>query len=417
MITQLGKKLFGAMIKNFLRNIIKDIMFGVVYPLVYKICCLRRLDRRLTLFCEVRHGELTDSYIPIYRELKKRGYPCEVFYIHNNAGGMGYLLRYLKLCTILPTARTVLVDDTCNLFGAFRFRKGTRLIQTWHSCGAFKKWGYSIAGLDFGQDPDELDRYPSHTNYTLVTVSSKECIRHFDNAFGYDREGKPTYRRRSPVRATGIARTDYFFDEANRGRAFGRLYEVCPAAKGRKVLLYAPTYRGDADNAQAPQMFDIRRMRELLNGECVLLIKQHGFVRAKTPIPEDCADLVFDVSGSMRIEELLFVSDAVITDYSSLIFEYSLFARPMVFYAPDLEEFYDYRGFYYPYDNDFLPGEIARSEDELMCAVRRALGGECDKAAIERFKERFMGACDGHSAERIADYITTDRNKNDHSRK
>ena len=390
-------------IKKLLRDAVKALMFRAVYPFIYSICCLRPLNRRLVLFCEVRHGELTDSFIPIVRGLEKQGEPYRVFYIHNNRGGLGYLWRYFRLCMILPTAGTVLIDDTCNLFGAFRLRKGSRLIQTWHSCGAFKKWGYSIAGLSFGQEPDELDRYPAHTNYSLVTVSSKECIPHFDNAFGFDRE---SFGRRSPVRATGIARTDYFFDDKNRIGAYDRLYDVCPEARGRKVILYAPTYRGDADNAQPPAMFDIGRMMNEVGQGSVLLIKQHGFVRKKTAIPEECGSFAFDVSDKLRIEDLLFVSDAVITDYSSLIFEYSLFLRPMVFYAPDLSEFYDYRGFYYKYDNDFLPGEITRTEEELFPAVRRALEGEYDTSALERFRARFMGSCDGHSTDRIIRYIT-----------
>ena len=391
-----------ACIKRIVRGSVKTAAFRLLYPAAYTAGCLRPLDRGLTLFCEVRHGFLTDTYRPVVRELERRGKRYEIFYIHNNAGGMGYLWRYLKLCFILPKAGTVLIDDTCNLFGAFRLRKGSRLIQTWHSCGAFKKWGYSIAGLSFGQDPEELDRFPAHRYYDLVTVSSPECIPHFNEAFGFDRTG------RRCVRATGIPRTDYFFDEGNRGAAFEKLHRLYPQAAGKKVLLYAPTYRGDADDAQPPKMFDIRAMMERLGGGAVLLIKQHGFVRKKTVIPAECRGCAFDVSGSMNIEELLFVSDAVITDYSSLIFEYSLFLRPMVFYAYDLDEFYDYRGFYYRYDNDFLPGDIVRSEGELFESAAKALEGadEEARARLRRFRDRFMSACDGHSSERIVNYIT-----------
>lgn len=391
----MGKGVF----KNILKSVCKFAAFKIVYPLTYRICCLRKRRQGLTLFCEVRHDFLTDSYRPIYDKLKAGGVPTEVFYIHNNSGGLSYLKRYFKLCIILPTAETILIDDTCNLFGAFKFRKGTKLIQTWHSCGAFKKWGYSIAGLSFGQEPEDLDKYPAHRNYTLVTVSSEECIPHFNEAFGFS-------DATSCVRATGVARTDYFFCEANRRRAFERLYEVCPAAENKKVILYAPTYRGDADDAQPPEMFDIPKMMDRPDG-CILLIKQHGFVKKPTFIPPECADRVFDVSKDMKIEELLFVSDVCITDYSSLIFEYSLFERPMVFYAYDLEDFYDYRGFYYKYDNDFLPGEITRTEQELFSAVDRAVNGGCDVGAVRRFRKRFMNACDGRSAERIANYITT----------
>lgn len=395
----LGKFSIGS-VKNALRRAVKLAAFRVVYPAAYKLGCLKKQQRGLVLFCEVRHGYLTDSFKPIYNELGRRGARCEIFYIHNNSGGMSYLLRYLKLCLIMPRAETVLIDDTCNLFGAFRLRRGCRLIQTWHSCGAFKKWGYSIAGLDFGQEPDELDKFPAHSNYSLVTVSSRECIPHFNEAFGFDKSGKKC------VKATGVARTDYFFDENNIAAAYKKFYEKYPNARGKKILIYAPTYRGDADDAQPPKQFDIGKLLAAVGDDAVLLIKQHGFVKARTRIPESCRERAFEVGADgIKIEELLIVGDAVITDYSSLIFEYSLFLKPMIFYAYDLDEFYDYRGFYYRYDNDFLPGEIVRTESDLCRAAARALGGDYDKAAVERFRDRFMSACDGRATERIVNYI------------
>lgn len=381
-----------------LREMVKLAAFKVVYPLTYKLFCLRP-QRQLALFCEVRSGTLTDTYKPICAELKRRGFPFKVFFIHNNKGGLSYLFRYLKLCTLLPQASAIIINDTCNLFGAFKLRKGTRLVQTWHSCGAFKKWGYSLKGMSFGQQADLLDRYPSHTNYTLVTVSSEECIPHFNEAFGFTAP--------SCVKATGVARTDRFFNEKNKAAAFGKIYEICPAAKNAdKIILYAPTYRGDADNAQPPEQFSLTDMKKALPKGCILLIKQHGFVKKKTVIPPDCADIVFDVSQKADIESLLFVSDVCITDYSSLIFEYSLFERPMIFYAYDLDEFNSYRGSYYEYNDDFLPGQTARTPEQLFAALTDALNGNYDIDRIRRFRDRFMSACDGHSAQRIADYIT-----------
>lgn len=389
------KKNVNYFFRNAPKKLLKLFLFKAVYPLCYKLFCIRRSDPEFILFCEVRHGYLTDSFRPIVKELKKRGANVGIFYIHNNSGGLSYLLRYLRLCMILPSAGTIFIDDTCNLFGAFRFRQGTKLIQTWHSCGAFKKWGYSIAGLSFGQEPSELDRYPAHCNYSLVTVSSAECIPHFNEAFGFS--------GRSCVKATGIARTDYYFDGNNKRAAFERLYEICPEARGKKTVLYAPTYRGDADNASAPELPDFGGITSGIT-DIVILVKQHGFVKNRPALCDNCAAQVFDVSDSLKIEELLFVSDVCITDYSSLIFEYSLFLKPMIFYAPDLGDFYDYRGFYYPYDESFLPGDIALNEAELKDCLETAVKGNYDKKKIEEFKDKFMGACDGHSTERIADF-------------
>ncbi len=383
-------------IKKAVRNAAKFVMFKGIYPLFYAISKLRPLRKDKVIFAEIRSGVLTDSFRYIYEELRNRGLSPVVYYVHNNKGGMGYLFRYLILTLKMGNAGCVLLNDTCNLFGAFKFRKGTKVIQTWHSCGAFKKWGESITDLSFGESLEELRKYPAHTSYTLCTVSSEECIWAFKEAFGFGADN-------GCVQATGVSRTDFFFKEDNRRKAFEELYRCCPQAKGKKIMLYAPTYRGDADKAYIPEKLDIQRLCCQFSDQWVLLIKRHGFVKKEWEIPEGCESFAFDVSDCMKIENLLFTADLCITDYSSLIFEYSLFERPMIFYAFDLEEFYDYRGFYYPYDNSFLPGPIVKDNDGLIKAVAEC---ETDRERLKAFRDKFMGACDGRSTERIADYIS-----------
>lgn len=350
-------------LKQAVRNTAKIIMFKGVYPLCYKVSSLRPLRKNKVIFAEIRSGTLTDSFRYIYEEVKTRGLDPQVYYVHNNKGGMGYLLRYLKLTWLMGNVGCVLLNDTCNLFGAFKFRKDTKVIQTWHSCGAFKKWGESITDLSFGESLEELRKFPAHTSYTLCTVSSKECIWAFKEAFGFDLDN-------NSVQAIGVSRTDFFFKEENRVKAFENLYKNCPNAQYKKVLLYAPTYRGDADKAYIPEKLDIKALKENFGSEWVLLVKRHGFVKKEWDIPEDCQDFAFDITEHMPIEDLLFTADMCITDYSSLIFEYSLFERPMIFYAFDLDEFYDYRGFYYPYDYSFLPGPIVKTNEELINAIK-----------------------------------------------
>ena len=240
-----------------------------------------------------------------------------------------------------------------------------------------------------------MRKFPAHTSYTLCTVSSKECIWAFKEAFGFDLDN-------NSVQAIGVSRTDFFFKEENRVKAFENLYKNCLNAQYKKVLLYAPTYRGDADKAYIPEKLDIKALKENFGSEWVLLVKRHGFVKKEWDIPEDCQDFAFDITEHMPIEDLLFTADMCITDYSSLIFEYSLFERPMIFYAFDLDQFYDYRGFYYPYDYSFLPGPIVKTNEELINAIKQ---GKADPTVMSDFRERFMGACDGRSTERIADYI------------
>lgn len=387
-------------LKNAVKNAAKFAAFKIVYPAVYGISRLRRLDKNKVVFAEIRSDKLTDNFRYIYEEISK--YPHikpEVFFVNNIGGGLGYLWRYVLLAAKMGNAGCVLINETCNLFGAFRFREGTKVIQTWHACGAFKKWGKSVADLSFGETEQEAEKYPSHTNYTLCTVSSRECEWAYREAFGLEMDD-------TSVQATGVSRTDFYFREESRRSAEDKLTRLVPQCVGKKIMLYAPTFRGDADKAYIPEKLDIRGLMENFGGGYVLLIKRHGFVKKPWDIPAECSEFAFDVSDSVGIEELLITADICITDYSSLIFEYSLMEKPIIFYAFDLDEFYDYRGFYYPYDRTFLPGEVAKTNEELFALIRSAENADCER--VREFKERFMGACDGRSTERIAEYILTE---------
>ena len=100
----------------------------------------------------------------------------------------------------------------------------------------------------------------------------------------------------------------------------------------------------------------------------------------------------------MEIDELMCVSELCITDYSSLIFEYSLFERPLIFYAYDLEQYYDEQGFFYEYDK-LIPGPICRTEQEILEQILNS--SHYDKTSIRNFENKFMSSCDGQATQRI----------------
>lgn len=384
-----------------IKKIIKWIAFKIIYPSAYKIGCLRKQNPKKVIFTEIRHPYLTDSYKLIYEELRKyEDLNIEIVYLVTNQGGLSYLWRYFKFCFKMGSAGCILCNDTCNLFGAFKLRNGTKLIQTWHSCGAFKKWGECISDLSFGENIDEIRKYPAHINYTLCTVSSEECIWAFREAFGLPEEN-------NCIKATGVSRTDVFFKEESRELAYNNFkkHHEDIIRLGKKVILYAPTYRGDADKAYTPNVLNIGKMYDALKDDYILLIKHHSFVKKANEIPEHCKNFAFDVSKTMNIEDLLFIADICITDYSSLIFEYSLFEKPMLFFAFDLDEFYDYRGFFYDYES-FVPGPIVKTTEELITKILD--NNSINKETLKDFKQKFMGACDGNSTQRIVDYIVRD---------
>ena len=93
------------------------------------------------------------------------------------------------------------------------------------------------------------------------------------------------------------------------------------------------------------------------------------------------------------------VSDICISDYSSLVFEYALFERPIIFFVYDLEEYIDNRGLYYDFD-EITPGPICRTNDEMIEYIAH-INEKFDKQVVTDFKNKFMCSCDGHSTERI----------------
>lgn len=150
---------------------------------------------------------------------------------------------------------------------------------------------------------------------------------------------------------------------------------------------------------------DIERMNAELSEDFVLLYKLHPQTAKSFSLSaeerEKYADFVFDVSKDVRIDLAMCAADMLISDYSSVIFEYSLLDRPMIFFAYDLEEYDRDRSFYNKYE-DFVPGPIVRDTEGIISAVRQAQSG-FDRAVTENFRNNFMDACDGHSTVRIAE--------------
>ena len=139
-----------------------------------------------------------------------------------------------------------------------------------------------------------------------------------------------------------------------------------------------------------------------------MIFKHHPLVKKLPEIPEELnGTFAIDATRSMTIEDLLCVSDICISDYSSLVFEYSLFERPMLFFAYDLDEYFDWRGFYYDY-NELTPGPVCKMNDEMIDYISH-LEERFDRQKVIDFKEKFMRSCDGHATDRILHMVFADR--------
>ncbi len=386
-------------------KIVKWLVMTVIYPSAYRRAARRPLNPKKVVFVEVRESVLTDNYQLLYRALKRRGFRIRVCFLHYmTQADRAYIRRCVAMLSVIGDAKYVFLDDACEPLCRVKMRPETVVTQVWHACGAFKKWGMSTADLIFGATGKEQLRYGAYKNLDYVTVSSPEVVWAYEEAMNIRPETHI-------VRAVGVSRTDIFFQRHFQERARARVCDAFPACADKKIILFAPTFRGRTAMAEGVDKLDIRAFKAHFGGEYVLLIKQHPFVKSPPPVPEDCADFARDVTGELAIEDLLCVSDLCITDYSSLIFEYSLFERPMIFFAYDYEEYCDWRGFYYDY-NDLTPGPVVRTNEEMIAYIHSLADG-FDASRVRAFREKFMSACDGHATERILDLVTHTRRHGD----
>ena len=302
-----------------------------------------------------------------------------------HAAGAGYHLA---------AARAFVVDDYFFPIYVITPRPGTIRLQVWHAAGAFKRFGYSVVDRTFGADEAFVGRVPIHANYSLALVSSMSVAPHYAEAFGQP-IGLFTSR-------FGLPRTDLFADAARRDRALARLRARYGLPDGRRIVLYAPTFRGTTvGRARYEDLLDLRRMREVLGDDVAVVLKLHPFVRDALVIPPDLASFAIDASADPDLNELMLVSDVLVTDYSSAIYEFSLLGRPIAFLAPDDAAYEQERGFYLDFPAD-LPGPVFATTADLAAAIR---ADAFDLERVRAFAAASFDVVDGHSTARIVDEV------------
>lgn len=381
-------------LRRSIKKIERFVSLKICLPAVYAQAAKHPIQPDRVVFVEISADHLTDSFALLYEAVRVRGKNPELICIHDGSvGGMPYLKNCIRMLRRIATASVVFINEASNITSCVKLRPETRLIQTWHGCGAFKKFGFSTAELGWGLSREEMERYPYYKNQWLVSVSAPEAVHAYQDAM---------HQPEGVIQPLGVSRTDVFYDDDYIKDAYETLYAQFPQAKGKKVILYAPTFRGTQTSAHTLQL-DHGLLKQALADRYVLVEKHHPFVKDVPQIPADCRDFARDLTETMSIGQLLCVSDVCISDYSSLIFEYALFERPMVFYAPDLEEYFDERGFYYDYDT-LTPGPVFDDQKALtayLCHVEESF----DRQQTAAFREKFMSACDGHATARILDYV------------
>lgn len=266
-------------------------------------------------------------------------------------------IQFIQSIYHLATSRIIFIDNYFGFIAGMPATKKQIIIQLWHAVGAIKTFGLKDEQVKL-RPLSTQDRFQFNYDQVDYTVVGSERMGEiFTSAFNLTDAN---------LVRTGVPRTDFFFNELEVQRVKNKMEDTYPFIKNKKVILYAPTFR---ENQYKQSDFDIdyTKLSESITDDYVILVKYHPRIKT-TFVADVLPEFVYDVSTHKNVNELLTAVDLLITDYSSLPFEFALLNRPMIFYVPDLDTYAKSRGLWEPL-KDTLPGPVTKDMDELIWAV------------------------------------------------
>ncbi|UXY23768.1 bifunctional glycosyltransferase family 2 protein/CDP-glycerol:glycerophosphate glycerophosphotransferase [Streptomyces cynarae] len=345
----------------------------------------------------------SDSPRAIHEELRRRRVPVTAVWSYAGERPEGFpedaeLVRRWSWRYIRALAQAEFWIDNQGFPLMLRKRPETTYIQTWHG-SALKRMGFDEPSCRVMSEHEQRAFQQALDRFDHFLVRSEHDVRTLARAYRI-----PEWK----LLRTGYPRNDALVRAARHPQtadpAVRRLAERLGIRPDSRVVLYAPTFRARPDGGvrdfRLP--FDVERFADRFGDRYTLLVRPHYLNRVT--LPPSVAGRVIDVAREPDITPLLLLSDALITDYSSVMFDYALLLRPLVFLAHDWEEYsQDARGTYFDLFEE-APGPVVRTEDALFSALSdlRALSTRYE-ARLKEFVDKFGEYDRGDAAVRIVE--------------
>jgi CDP-glycerol glycerophosphotransferase (TagB/SpsB family) len=418
-----GKMGFLAKTKFNIRQIEKEIMQHIILPASYKLA-RGTVDEGMVVLADCHHDSCPEELRLIKYRLKKEGIDTRcVFFDIDKLSAVEILKNMTGFMKLYRRAGTVIICSYFLPVASCRKNRKTRVINVWHGCGAMKKFGYDAADdipKDYVGNPFK--------NTDIMCVSGSSCVEPFSSAVS---------NKETAVLPIGVSVTDVFFNRTFMEKSREKFEKLHPDAKGKTVVLWAPTFR---ENAAEARCFGEEYIDELIEDEKIsreyYIIKsvhpnsvKHMHTKYKSDNKhktdtevektaydehsqsksENDADNRYDhlryAIGNTR--QLMMCSDILITDYSSVCFEYLILDRPIIYFAPDYSDYMEKRGLYLDYDG--LPGVVIKDEksaDTLKQVLKeRTYQSESFNNMRKNFREAYMDGCNGDATDKLIDKI------------
>jgi len=274
--------------------------------------------------------------------------------------------------------------------------KKTIYLQTWHGTPlkrlAADMDEVHMPGTDTEQYKRNFTKEAQKWDYLISPNAYSSEI--FKRAFCFDKT----------MIESGYPRNDFLIN-ANEAATIAEIKRKCQLPADKKIILYAPTWRDNQFYGKGRYKFDIQmdlaRMKSELGEDYIIVLRLHYLIAENLDL-SGYEGFVYDFSSHEGIRELYLIADMLITDYSSVFFDYANLKRPMLFYVYDIDDYRDnLRGFYFDFEAK-APGPLVKTTEEIIREIQKIeKHGFKPSEVSEAFYKRFCYLEDGNASERV----------------
>lgn len=365
----------------------------ILQKVLYPLFRLLPLKKKTVVFEAYWGKSYSCNPRAIYEQMvhNKMDYEYIWFFLNENTPihGPGKQIRIRSWKYYYYLARAKYFVNNVNFPDFYEKRKGAVEIQTMHGT-PLKTMGIDVPGeVDTEEKLKRFLRRCSRWDY-LISPSTyvSEIVR---RCYVYKKE----------ILEVGYPRNDKLFYDNSEERIC-QLKEKMGIPLDKKVILYAPTWR---EKKTFKLHLDLEKMREKLEDDYVVLLRLHYFVSRSLDI-SPFKGFAYNFSAYEDIQELYLIADLLITDYSSVMFDYGILNRPILFYTYDLEWYRDeLRGMYVDIEKE-APGPLVKTTDDLIFAIEK-LNKYWEEYGdkMKAFRRKFCEFDDGHASERVIERV------------
>jgi len=384
---------------------IKQIFF-IMYKILFAISgWVLPKNQKLIIFESFLGKQYSDNPRAIYEYIQenlpeyKMYWSAERKSIHHfNDLDVQYVRRFsLKWIYLMNRAKYWITNSRLPLW----IPKPTKTIyvQTWHGT-PLKKLGVDIEEILMpGTNTEQYKRNfvteAKKWNYLISPNSYSTAI--FRRAFQFDKQ----------IIQSGYPRNDLLVNQ-NNPDTIEKIKKTANLPDNKKIILYAPTWRDNEYYGVGRYKFDIKMdlkfMQEQLGEQYIVLLRLHYLIAENIDL-SSYKGFIYDFSNYEDIRDLYLISDILVTDYSSVFFDYAILERPIIFYVYDIEDYRNkIRGFYFDFENQ-APGPLVKTTEELVKEVKQIANGNVNSNLLSDFRKKYCQTEDGMASKKVVEEI------------